>query len=170
MDFTQEQFIGLIAIALVALAVVIWVLRANRPVIGKGADRPTLTRDDATMRPTLPRAPLADIPGVTPVPEDMSTMTPAQETPPIPQAATAAGPADDLSRMKGVGPKVVATLAGLGVTRYDQIAAWNDEDIERIDPQLGAFKGRVRRDQWVEQARLLAGGDMAGYQEKFGKL
>lgn len=171
MNFTQEQFIGLIAIALVALVVVIWVLRANRPAVGN--DRPTLARDDATMRPTLPRAPLADIPGVTPVtpvPEDIATMTPAQETPPIPQAATPAGPADDLTRMKGVGPKVVATLAGFGVTRYDQIAAWSDADVERIDAQLGTFKGRVTRDQWVEQARLLAAGDTAGYQDKFGKL
>jgi predicted flap endonuclease-1-like 5' DNA nuclease len=81
-----------------------------------------------------------------------------------------AGPADELTRMKGVGPKVAAMLNGLGVTRYDQIAAWSDDDVTRIDAQLGTFKGRVTRDQWVEQARLLATGDTAGYEAKFGKL
>ncbi len=81
-----------------------------------------------------------------------------------------AGPADELTRMKGVGPKVAAMLNGLGVTRYDQIAAWSDDDVTRIDAQLGTFKGRVTRDQWVEQARLLATGDTAGYEARFGKL
>lgn len=81
-----------------------------------------------------------------------------------------AGPADELTRMKGVGPKVAAMLNGLGVTRYDQIAAWSDDDVTRIDAQLGTFKGRVTRDQWVEQARLLAAGDTAGYEARFGKL
>ncbi|NCP10415.1 MAG: hypothetical protein GW859_00415, partial [Sphingomonadales bacterium] len=58
----------------------------------------------------------------------------------------------------------------LGVTRYDQIAAWDAADIDRIDAQLGAFQGRIRRDDWVEQARLLAAGDTAGFEAKFGAL
>lgn len=79
-------------------------------------------------------------------------------------------PADDLTRIKGVGPKLSALLASLGVTRFDQIAAWSDADLARIDSQLGSFAGRPARDQWIEQARLLAGGDTAGYEGKFGKL
>lgn len=78
--------------------------------------------------------------------------------------------ADDLSRIKGVGPKLEATLISLGVTRFSQIAAWSEEDIDRIDAQLGRFEGRIRRDNWVAQAQFLAGGDMAGYEGKFGKL
>lgn len=81
-----------------------------------------------------------------------------------------AGEADDLRRIKGVGPKLVAMLHGLGVTRYAQIAAWTPEDIARIDPQLGAFAGRIERDSWVEQAKFLAAGDTAGFEGKFGKL
>jgi predicted flap endonuclease-1-like 5' DNA nuclease len=61
-------------------------------------------------------------------------------------------------------------LHGLGVTRYAQIAAWTDEDIARIDPQLGAFSGRIRRDNWVEQAKYLAAGDAVGFEGRFGKL
>ena len=82
---------------------------------------------------------------------------------PLPQPAPPAGEADDLRRIKGVGPK-------LGITRYEQIAAWTEEDIDRIDPQLGAFTGRIRRDSWVEQAKFLAAGDSAGFEAKFGKL
>lgn len=78
--------------------------------------------------------------------------------------------ADDLSRIKGVGPKLKTMLMSLGVTRFSQIAAWSNEDIDRIDAQLGQFEGRIRRDNWVAQAEFLAGGDMTGYEEKFGKL
>ncbi|MFZ1742305.1 MAG: hypothetical protein WAT93_05590 [Pontixanthobacter sp.] len=80
------------------------------------------------------------------------------------------GEADDLSRIKGVGPKLKSLLISLGVTRFDQIAAWSDADIDRIDAQLGRFEGRIRRDGWTEQAKLLAAEDMAGYEAKFGKL
>jgi len=80
------------------------------------------------------------------------------------------GEVDDLRRIKGLGPKLVTTLHALGITRYAQIAAWSDADLDDLDTKLGAFAGRPRRDSWVEQARLLAGGDTAAYEEKFGKL
>lgn len=97
-----------------------------------------------------------------------NTAEPAPET----QAPPAAdkGAADDLTRIKGVGPKLSALLGQLGVTSFAQIAAWTDEDLARVDAQLGAFAGRPRRDKWVEQARLLAAGDTAGYEGQFGKL
>jgi predicted flap endonuclease-1-like 5' DNA nuclease len=77
---------------------------------------------------------------------------------------------DDLTRIKGLGPKLAATLNDLGVTGFAQIAAWTDADIDRIDGQLGRFQGRIRRDDWVEQARLLAAGDAAAFQSKFGAV
>jgi len=43
-------------------------------------------------------------------------------------------------------------------------------DIDRIDAELGRFQGRIRRDDWREQARLLSAGDTAGYAAKFGNL
>lgn len=90
----------------------------------------------------------------------------AQPAPP----ASPSPAGDDLTRIKGVGGKLNELLASLGVTSFAQIAAWNDADIDRIDTQLGRFQGRIRRDSWVEQARLLAEGNTAGYEEKFGKL
>jgi predicted flap endonuclease-1-like 5' DNA nuclease len=77
---------------------------------------------------------------------------------------------DDLRRIKGLGPKLVATLHALGITRFAQIAAWSEADLDDLDTKLGTFAGRPRRDAWVEQARLLASGDTASYEDKFGKL
>ncbi|MDR2857586.1 MAG: hypothetical protein LBV50_07035, partial [Novosphingobium sp.] len=94
--------------------------------------------------------------------------------PPEPPAAAVAtvtaAEADDLRRIKGVGPKLVVLLHGLGITTCAQIAAWTDADIARIDSQLGTFAGRIRRDDWVEQAKLLTAGDTAGFEGKFGRL
>ncbi|KLI63411.1 hypothetical protein [Aurantiacibacter marinus] len=77
---------------------------------------------------------------------------------------------DDLRRIKGVGPKLVTILSDHGVTSFAQIAAWTDADIDRIDAELGRFQGRIRRDDWVAQARFLKSDDIAGYEERFGKV
>ena len=95
---------------------------------------------------------------------------PAASSPELPLGAAPAGEGDDLRRIKGVGPKLVKLLQSQGVTRFEQIANWTDADIDRIDAQLGSFAGRIRRDNWVEQAKYLASGDTAGFEAKFGKL
>ena len=79
-------------------------------------------------------------------------------------------PADDLCRLKGVGPKFADALHALGFHRFDQIAALTPTEIERIDPQLGAFRGRLTRDRIVEQAAYLARNDIDGFEQRFGKL
>lgn len=80
------------------------------------------------------------------------------------------GVPDDLQRMKGVGPKLAALLTGHGYTRFEQIAALGPEELERLDAQLGAFRGRLARDRVVEQAAFLARDDQAGYERVFGRL
>jgi predicted flap endonuclease-1-like 5' DNA nuclease len=77
---------------------------------------------------------------------------------------------DDLTRIKGLGPKITALLGTLGVTSFAQIAAWDEAEIDRIDSQLGDFAGRIRRDNWVEQAKFLATGDIEGFKAKFGAV
>ena len=99
------------------------------------------------------------------------TPPPTQPVAPASPAVTAMSDAgDDLLRLKGVGPKLRSLLIDLGVTRYAQIAAWTDTDISTIDAKLGTFKGRPVRDQWVDQAKYLAAGDIAGFEAKYGKL
>ena len=108
-------------------------------------------------------------PRITGTPADVAATT--ADVPPPPAIGPAPeGPPDDLSRMKGVGPKLVALLHDLGVTHFSQIAAWTDEDVAAIDQHLGAFKGRITRDRWVEQARRLAADDISGFEAEFGKL
>jgi predicted flap endonuclease-1-like 5' DNA nuclease len=122
----------------------------------------------AMVRPATELSPAAD----EPLPEPGTMSAPGlatAELAPEP-VAVASGPADPLTRMKGLGPKAEAALNGLGVTRYDQIATWSEADIVRIDAQMGAFKGRIVRDRWVEQARYLATGDTTGFEATFGKL
>ena len=77
---------------------------------------------------------------------------------------------DDLCRMKGVGPKFADALRALGFRRFEQIAHLTPAEIERIDPQLGAFRGRLTRDRIVEQADYLARNDLDGFEQRFGKL
>ncbi len=89
------------------------------------------------------------------------------------EAAASAAPApssDDLALIKGVGPKLVALLGSLGINSFAQISAWSEADIAEVDAKLGTFAGRIERDNWVEQCKLLAAGDTAGFEGKFGKL
>ena len=62
--------------------------------------------------------------------------------------------ADDLTQLVGVGPKLAASLADLGVTRFSEIAAWDAEDLARFDKALN-LRGRAERDAWVAQAKRL---------------
>jgi predicted flap endonuclease-1-like 5' DNA nuclease len=80
------------------------------------------------------------------------------------------GPADDLTRLKGVGPKFVSRLNELGITRYDQLAGLNANEAAHLEERLGPFQGRLARDRVVEQADLLARGDTESFEERFGKL
>lgn len=97
---------------------------------------------------------------------EKAAATPAlQEAPaPAPRAGL------PLTTIKGLGPKVAAMLAELGVTGVDQIAALSPAEADTLDAKLGSFAGRMTRDRWIEQARLLTAGDRAAYEAEFGKL
>ena len=68
------------------------------------------------------------------------------------------GGADDLKRIKGVGPGMESLLNSMGVYHFDQIAGWTDKEVQWVDENLKGFKGRVTRDAWVAQAKDLANG------------
>jgi predicted flap endonuclease-1-like 5' DNA nuclease len=80
------------------------------------------------------------------------------------------GPADDLRQLKGVGPKFVARLGELGITRFDQLAGLNPNEVAHLDERMGPFQGRLARDRVIEQADLLARRDIETFEERFGKL
>lgn len=126
------------------------------------------TKPAATQRAGANSSPGAGV-ASPPNPEPATPATP-KVAPPAPAdepAVTTSG--DDLTRIKGLGPKLQTHLNELGVKRLSQIAEWDDAEIDRIDAQLGSFQGRIRRDDWPAQARLLAAGDVAGFESRFGK-
>lgn len=72
--------------------------------------------------------------------------------------APAEGEADDLKKIKGVGPKLEELLHSLGIFHFGQIAGWGVPEVAWMDSNLEGFQGRVTRDDWVGQAKLLASG------------
>jgi predicted flap endonuclease-1-like 5' DNA nuclease len=82
----------------------------------------------------------------------------------------AGGPPDNLQMLKGVGPKLAQKLVENGITRFEQIASLNANEIAMLDAKLGPFKGRLERDRVVEQASYLARGDRDGFEARFGSL
>jgi len=66
-------------------------------------------------------------------------------------------PAEDLKRIRGIGVLIEKKLNQMGILAYEQIANWTAEEIDRISQSLD-FKGRIERENWVEQARILASG------------
>ncbi|EQB14045.1 hypothetical protein [Sphingobium lactosutens] len=185
-EFLMDYGLWLL-IALLVLIGLVFLLSGKRT---SDVDTPaeTITPPEAPHPTAAP--PLADPVAVPPAPvaaeriektEPVAAVEPSVEpappvaAEPIPVSPAVAPPVgdaapDDLLRLKGVGPKLKALLIELGVTRYEQIAAWTDADIAAIDARLGNFKGRPVRDQWVDQAKYLAAGDTAGFEAKYGKL
>ena len=79
-------------------------------------------------------------------------------------------PRNDLCVLKGVGPKFAEALHAAGFYNFDQLAGLGPVEVERLDEQLGAFRGRITRDRIVEQADYLARNDFDGFEQRFGKL
>jgi predicted flap endonuclease-1-like 5' DNA nuclease len=84
------------------------------------------------------------------------------------EAAAPAGsgrPPDDLKRIRGIGVLIEKKLNALGVSRYDQVANWSVADIERFSEKLD-FRGRIERENWVEQARILSAGGQTEFSQR----
>ncbi len=75
---------------------------------------------------------------------------------------------DALQRINGIGPKIESQLKAMKIRTYAQIAAFKKADIDQVNEKL-KFKGRIEREQWVAQAKLLAAGKEAAFEKKFGK-
>jgi len=186
MPANLQEALPFILLAL-ALLVVLWVIfRASRTtkvigeqegdVLDKGVgpasrnqaliDTPPSATSEDGLSPetgTVVQVRPESAPVPAPVPEPITTPATVPTSTPI---ADTHG--DDLKRIKGLGPKLVAVLAEQGITSFAQIAAWDDKDVKRVDASLGRFQGRITRDQWVEQARLLAAGDEGDFSKIFG--
>ncbi len=177
MQVVEANWLAFVLALLIGLLVAYWLFRRGSTAAPR-AHRPDVLDEGAA--PAARNQALIDAPpaaaAIVPLPASIGMAgigeviaVAAQDN--VEEAAVAGlEPADDLLRIKGVGPKLVALLASLGVTRFAQIAAWDEAEIDRIDARLGTFAGRIRRDSWVEQANFLASGDVAGFEARFGKM
>ena len=193
MDFIQANWLLVLIALVVAVAIAWYVFHASRRTRITGESRDVL---DEGVAPAARNQALIDSTPSTTRPSTNAQRTPV--TPPATpvglagtgiaveagalaesaqaqervagQAAERTGQADDLTRIKGVGPKLAEQLQGLGITSLTQIADWDAAEIARVDSKLGRFQGRIERDNWVEQARFLANDDIAGFESRFGKV
>ncbi len=79
------------------------------------------------------------------------------------------GTPDDLKQIKGIGPKLERLCNELGFYHFDQVAAWTADEVAWVDANLKGFKGRVSRDNWVDQAAVLASGGTTAFSNKVKK-
>lgn len=114
------------------------------------------------VAPVAVTSPAAVAPAETPAPAAMPIAAPAAvpavAAKPVMLTEARNGRADDLKLIKGVGPKLEQMLHRMGVFHFDQIAGWSADEVAWVDDNLEGFKGRVSRDGWVAQARVLADG------------
>ncbi len=174
-SFFWSLVVGLILCAVVALVLKnVWCSGAE------ASAEPTIPAPTPTPSPT-PEVSAAPEPA--PAPEPAAEPAPAPEPEPAPAAPAAPaasgegtqpaaldgprdGGADDLKKIKGVGPKLEGVLHSLGFYHFDQVANWTADEVAWVDQNLTGFKGRVSRDNWVEQAKHLAAGGETEFSRK----
>ena len=129
--------------------------------------------NDTSAAPSAPEpAPVSEpAPAAAPVAQAPKAEAPeveAVEDAVRPEALSGArdGGADDLKMIKGVGPKLEIMLNELGFYHFDQIAGWSAAEVAWVNDNLTGFKGRVSRDNWVEQARKLASGQETEFSKR----
>lgn len=186
----QGVFIGLLVATVISIILILAFCRplprtdaaaANRagmaPTVGiatKSAPAPKAAAPKAAAPAPKPEPEPEPAPAPKPTPEPAKAAAPA----PAPAESTETGSrpealdgprgdkADDLKKIKGIGPKLEKLCNSLGFYHFDQIAAWTDDEVAWVDDNLEGFKGRVSRDTWVEQAKLLAGGGETAFSKK----
>ena len=152
------------------------------PWRAKGSSGATPVRDDllgpsgAAAGPRTGVTDRGNVPSAPPKPAPKPTRAPAAAAPdagpgtkPATLAAARDGGPDDLKLIKGVGPKLEALLHRLGFFHFDQVAAWTADEVAWVDQNLEGFKGRVSRDNWVDQAQALATGKETEFSQRAKK-
>ena len=84
------------------------------------------------------------------------------------RSPTSSDEINDLKRIRGIGVLIEKRLNALGISSYEQIANWTVGDIDRISQTLD-FKGRIERENWVEQARILSSGGQTEFSRRVDK-
>ncbi|AMX94688.1 MULTISPECIES: hypothetical protein [Mesorhizobium] len=122
---------------------------AAKAVSAKPAAKPVATKTSAPAKSAMSKP---------------ATVKPATAKPAT--AKPASGKPDNLRRLIGIGPVNEKLLKAQGVTSFAQIASWTAADIKRIEDVMN-FDGRIARERWIEQAKLLAAGNEKEFAKQF---
>lgn len=120
-----------------------------------------------------PAAPAAKAPAAKPPTAPMAEAVPASI---VSAPAAASGPlrltgprggtADNLKEIEGIGPAMEKLVNELGFYHFDQIASWSDADVALVDTEMKGFKGRITRDRWVAQAKIIVTEGLEAFRER----
>jgi predicted flap endonuclease-1-like 5' DNA nuclease len=121
--------------------------RAAKPAAAKPAAAKPAAAEPATAKPA--RAP-----------------KPKKDAGPLRLTAPRKGKADDLKEIEGIGPAMEKLVNGLGFYHFDQIAGWSDADVALVDAEMKTFKGRIVRDKWVAQAKIIVAEGLDAFRER----
>lgn len=126
--------------------------------------------------PVAAPAPRAAKPKAAPKAKAEAKVEAKPKAPAKPKAAKAAGPerlkgprkgkADDLKEIEGIGPALEKLVNSLGFYHFDQIASWSDADVALVDAEMTGFKGRITRDKWVAQAKIIVSEGLEAFRER----
>lgn len=90
-----------------------------------------------------------------PIPQPPAPAAVLRPRPPVEQR-------DNLILIHGVGPVLQRLLHRMGIYRFEQVMAWDENDVAAVAERLPNFKGRIEREGWVESARR-------EYEKKYGR-
>ncbi len=156
-SFLQGAFVGFL-VFIIAGGVISWIMTRPLPAPGEVKINASAPAPRASAAKPAP-APKAAAPKPAPAPAAKKAPEPKAAEPDDARPAyfidAPDGPADDLKKISGVGPKLEQTLNDLGIWHYEQVAKFTKKDIAWVDERL-RFKGRIERDDWVGQAKALA--------------
>ncbi|MFC3325313.1 proton-conducting membrane transporter [Mesorhizobium cantuariense] len=145
---------------------------STKPAAAKAAPAKAAAAKSAAPKPAAPKPaaakPAASKPAAATSAARSSTApkaAPAKKAAPAP-AKPASGKPDNLRRLIGIGPVNEKLLKAQGVTSFAQIAGWTAADIKRIEDVMN-FDGRIARERWIEQAKLLAAGNEKEFAKQF---
>ncbi|MEM6382688.1 MAG: 50S ribosomal protein L21 [Pseudomonadota bacterium] len=131
---------------------------AKPKVAKKAAPKKAETKAEPKAETPKAETPKAETPKAEAPKAEAAKPVPAAELPEGALFAAPAGAPDDLKKISGVGPVLEKKLNALGITTFAQVAAFTPEDIAKVDDAL-SFKGRIERDNWLDQAAELAKGE-----------
>ena len=127
-----------------------------------GASMPAVAPAPAAKAPAQPVAEVVAAPAAF----VSSPSAEAKAEGPLRMNAARAGKADDLKEIEGIGPAMEKLVNELGFYHFDQIAGWSDADVALVDAEMKGFKGRITRDRWVAQARIIVTEGLEAFRER----